>query len=106
MGRFSGNIGFVETVEMSPGVFAAPEAIERRYHGDIIARKVRLDTNGDTTNKDIVLNNDISIVADKFSKEHLGYMRYVVLHGLKWEIISAAIEYPRIRLTLGGLYNG
>lgn len=105
MGRFSGNIGFVETVEMSPGVFA-PEATERRYHGDMIARKVRLDTNSDTTNKDIVLNNDISIVADKFSKEHLGYMRYVVLHGLKWEITSATIEYPRIRLALGGIYNG
>ena len=84
MGRFSGNIGFVETVEMSPGVFA-PEVTERRY---------------------IVLNNDISIVADKFSKEHLCYMRYVVLHGLKWEIVSAVVEYPRIRLTLGGLYNG
>ncbi len=105
MGRFSGNIGFVETVEISPGVFA-PEVTERRYHGDIIARKVRLDSNGDSTNKDLTLSNDISIVADKFSKEHLGYMRYVVLHGLKWEIISAAIEYPRIRLTLGGLYNG
>lgn len=105
MARFSGNIGFVETAEMSSGVFA-PKVTERRYHGDIIARKVRLDTNGDTTNKDIVLNNDISIVADKFSKEHLGYMRYVVLHGLKWEIVSAVIEYPRIRLTLGGLYNG
>lgn len=105
MGRFSGNIGFVKTIEKSPGVFA-PEVIERRYHGDIIARKVCLDTNGDSTNKDLTLSNDISIVADKFSKEHLGYMRYVVLHGLKWEIVSAVIEYPRIRLILGGLYNG
>lgn len=105
MGRFSGNIGFVETVEMSPGVFI-PKVTERRCHGDIIARKVRLDSNGDSTNKDLTLSNDISIVADKFSKEHLGYMRYVVLHRLKWEIISAVVEYPRIRLTLGGLYNG
>lgn len=104
MGRFSGKIGFVETVETASGIFS-PVVTERQYHGDMITRRVRLDANGDSTNDELTLNNDISVVADKFSKEHLGYMRYVILHGLKWKITSATIEYPRIRLTIGGLYN-
>lgn len=104
MGRFSGKIGFVETVETSPGIFE-PVVTERPYHGEMITRRIRLDANGDSTNDDLTLNNDISVVADKFSKEHLGYMRYVILHDLKWKITSATIEYPRIRLAIGGLYN-
>ena len=104
MGRFSGKIGFVETVETSPGIYE-PVATERPYHGDFIVRRTRLDTNSNSTNDDLTISNDISIVADKFAKEHLGYMRYVILHGQKWKITAASIEYPRIRLTVGGLYN-
>ena len=104
MGRFSGKIGFVETVETSPGIYE-PVATERPYYGDFIVRRTRLDSNSSSTNDDLTISNDISIVADKFTKEHLGYMRYVILNGQKWKITVASIEYPRIRLTVGGLYN-
>lgn len=104
MGRFCGKIGFAETVEQSPGVYV-PKVTERTYHGDILARRVRSEESSESTNTNFVLNNDISIVADKFAKEHLGFMQYVVLSGLKWTITSATIEYPRIKLTIGGMYH-
>lgn len=104
MGRFCGAIGFAETVEQSPGVYV-PKVTERTYHGDIIARRVRLEETSETTNTNFTLNNDISIVADKFAKENLGFMQYVVLYGTKWKITSATIEYPRIKLTIGGMFN-
>lgn len=104
MGRFCGVIGFAETVEQSPGVYV-PKVTERTYHGDILARRVRLEETSETTNTNFTLNNDISIVADKFAKEKLGFMQYVVLYGTKWKITSATIEYPRIKLTIGGMFN-
>ena len=104
MGRFCGAIGFAETVEQSPGVYV-PKVTERTYHGDILARRVRLEETSETTNTNFTLNNDISIVADKFAKENLGFMQYVVLYGTKWKITSATIEYPRIKLTIGGVFN-
>lgn len=103
MGRFSGKVGFVRTEETKPGVYM-PVSTERKYRGDMLSRKIRFDS-GEGTIKDFSLNNDVSIVADKFSRENLGYIRYVVLNGLKWEVLSATIEHPRIRLSLGGLYN-
>nr|DAP67335.1 MAG TPA: hypothetical protein [Caudoviricetes sp.] len=104
MGRFCGAIGFAETVEQSPGVYV-PKVTERTYHGDILARRIRLEETSETTNTNFTLNNDISIVADKFAKENLGFMQYVVLYGAKWKITSATIEYPRIKLTIGGMFN-
>ena len=104
MGRFCGAIGFAETVEQSPGAYVQ-NVTERTYHGDVIARRVRLEETSETTNTNFTLNNDISIVADKFAKENLGFMQYVVFCGMKWKITSATIEYPRIKLTIGGIFN-
>ena len=106
MARFCGKVGFVQVAEQRPGIYLPGDPIERTYHGDAITRRVRLDNNRDSTNKDFVLSEEIRIVADKFAKENIGYMRYVVQHGFKWEIVSATFEYPRINLTLGGIYNG
>lgn len=105
MAKFSGKIGFSVEKETSPGVYL-PDIVERAYRGDLISRKVRLETNGESTNRNLTLNNDISIVADRFAKENLGYMVYAILHGQKWAITSADVESPRIRLTLGGLWHG
>ena len=101
--RFSGKVGFVMTRETSADVWE-PRVTERTYYGDVLARKVRFE-NGESTNSNLTIGNDISIVADKFAKENLGYMRYVTLGGRKWTVTSATIAYPRITLVLGGLWN-
>ena len=104
MAKYCGKVGFMTTVETARGVFQ--EGIEERtYYGDILRNSRRWSPQSTTIIDDIQIENQISIVADKFAEEHLGYMRYVTFSGSKYKITSASIEYPRITLTLGGLYN-
>ena len=39
-------------------------------------------------------------------KANLGVMRYVKYGGMAWKIDRVEILYPRINLTVGGVYNG
>lgn len=104
MARFSGKIGFVITTETRPGIYE-PTETERAYRGDLITRRVRVNL-GDTLNPALTLSNEISVVADSFAVNNVGYMRYVYLNGIKWSIESASVAYPRITLSIGGIYNG
>lgn len=108
MARFFGKIGFLTTVETDPdehpGVWEET-LVEKNYYGDLtkISRKWQ---NADGLNDDLVVTNQISIVADKFAYENFQTMKYVEFMGAKWKISSVEIEYPRISISLGGIYNG
>lgn len=104
MAKWFGKIGFnVGTVETAPSVYK--ETItEREYYGDVIRNQRRLQTT-DKVNDDIEINNEISIVADPYAMENFHMMRYITFMGTKWKISSVEVEYPRLSLTLGGVYN-
>ena len=104
MGRFYGHIGFLITQETTPGVWTE-EIVERPYYGDVLKHKMNWDKT-DQLNDNITLNNDFSIVADTYAYQCIGAMKYVKWNGVKWRISSAEVEHPRIRLTIGGVYNG
>ena len=55
---------------------------------------------------DISLANTLSVIADPYVQEHFCNLRYVTLYGGKWKVTDASVEYPRIVLTLGGLWHG
>lgn len=104
MAKFHGNIGFVRTEETASGVNELiPE--EYLYYGDIL-REARNYQKGERVNDDLVMQNRFSIVADKFARENLKFMRYVIWEGTYWQITSFEIQRPRIILTVGGVYNG
>lgn len=105
MARFFGNIGFVESEETEPGVFV-PDEYERPYMGDVLQERRRFSPSSNTTLDSLVLTNYLSIVADDFLLSHYQYMRYVEWLDAKWKIESVEIEYPRIKITFGGVYNG
>lgn len=73
-------------------------------HGDLI-RNTRQFQSGETLNDDINVANEISIVADPFARENFHKMRYVVFMGAKWKISKVEVGYPRLLLTIGGLYH-
>lgn len=104
MSKFSGIIGFVETVETVPGVWE-DKIYEKRYVGDLIRNTRRLQT-GDQVNDDIVITNEVSIIADPYARLNFHAMRYAEFMGAKWKITSVDVQYPRLILTLGGVYNG
>lgn len=104
MARFSGDVGYVENVKTGPGKWTPTETV-RHYYGDV-TRAVRRLSDGKSINDDITINNEISIVADPYAREHFFAIRWVTWQGAKWKVTSAEALYPRIVLSIGGLYNG
>lgn len=102
--KFFGKIGFVVTEETSPGVFEEVEE-DRPYYGDVNRNQRRWQPNSDL-NDDRLVTNEISVVADSWMRDNLGAMRWVEWENSKWKINSITLEYPRVVLTLGGVWNG
>ena len=102
--KFYGPVGFVESVEKRPGVKTlAP--VEHSYSGAVLKRSVRFQ-NGESVNDAISPQNQISILADPYARNHVGSMKYVKWMGTAWKINDVSVQYPRLILTLGGAYNG
>ena len=103
MAKYYGAIGYAETVEKRPGVWKE-QITERMYSGDLLKNTSRFQT-ADKLNDDINITNEISIVADPYANQNFHLMRYVVFMDTKWKITNVEVQYPRLRLTLGGVYN-
>lgn len=103
MAKWFGEIGFVVTGQTSPGVWEE-QVIKRNYYGDLFRNTRRLQT-ADKINDDINISNEISIVADPFAYENFHSIRYVEFMGAKWKVSNVEVQYPRLILTIGGLYN-
>lgn len=104
MAKFYGVIGYAVTKETAPGVWTE-EITEQSYYGDLTRNMRRLQDSGDL-NDDINVANEISIVADPYANANFHSMRYVAFMGVKWKISKVEVQYPRLILTLGGVYNG
>lgn len=104
MAKFYGAVGYIDYVETAPDVIVE-EPVERMYKGDLISNSRRL-SNGESINDTVTINNKISILADPYARNHIHAMRYVKWAGTQWKIDSVDVEYPRLILTLGGVYNG
>lgn len=101
--KYYGNIGFAEAVETAPDVWTE-KIIERPYRGDVIQFNRRWQ-NGVGTVDDINISNKIEIVSDTYMNNFIGFIRYVTWRGMKWKVTDVSIGYPRITLSIGGLYN-
>lgn len=103
MAKYYGAIGYAETSETRPGVWEE-RIIERNYYGELVRNTRRLQSS-DKVNDDINVANEISILADPYANENFHSMRYVEFMGAKWKISNVEVQYPRLILTIGGLYN-
>lgn len=104
MAKFCGIIGYVITKETEPGIYVE-EIVENQYYGNVVKNTRRLQE-GAKVNDDITISNQISIIADPFANNNFHAMRYVVFMGAKWKVTSVEVQYPRLILSIGGLYNG
>ena len=104
MAKWFGKIGYAETVEMAPGIWEE-KITEHEYFGDLLRNTRRLQS-ASQVNDNIDISNEISIVADPYANENFHSMRYAEFGGTKWKISSVDVQYPRLNLTLGGVYNG
>lgn len=105
MARWFGKVGYSETVETAPGVWM-PQDTVCEYTGDVNRNSTRWTGRSESTNDELTLNVQISIVADPFAIEHFSSIKWIEYMGAKWKIVNTEPQLPRILLTLGGVYNG
>ena len=105
MAKWYGVIGYGVTVQKTPGVFK-DDIEERNYAGDLIRNTSRWSTQTDSTNDELIISNQISIVADPFAYQNFHSIKFATFMGTKWKVTNIEVQYPRLILTLGGVYNG
>lgn len=104
MARFYGRVGYGEPVETTPGVWV-DDIVEYSYFGDVIRNSREL-REGENLNKDLSVQNSISIVADEYANAHFFAIRYVEWMGTLWTVSSVEVQSPRLLLRLGEVFNG
>lgn len=104
MNKFFGRVGFVCLKETAPSVWTEV-VTERHYCGDI-TRNSRRYQDSSHLNDNLNISNTISIVADPYALQNFHSLRYVNFMCSDWEVTDIEVQYPRLVLTLGGVYNG
>lgn len=104
MAKWYGKIGYAVTVQTAPSVWK-PKIEERSYFGDIIRNTSSRNETQDSTNDELKLDAQISIVADQFAYQHFASMKWIELYGVKWKVVKVEPQRPRLILTVGGQFN-
>lgn len=103
MPKFYGKIGFAEPTETSPGVWE-DIIVERNYYGEVVRNTRRMVTSNHL-NENVDISNEISIISDPYANNNFHSMRYVEFMGTAWKVNTVEVQYPRLILSLGGVYN-
>lgn len=104
MNRWYGKIGFGETVEIRKGVWR-PNIVEKTYYGNIESYKKRYNTQSNSTNEDLTIDVQLSIIADSYISLNCSAICYVKFMGARWKVTNVTPAPPRLILTLGGVYD-
>lgn len=104
--KFYGKVGFwEEDAETAPGIYT-PQIVEHTYGGDVKRDTRRFQSNSGEQNDPFTVNNRISILADLYAQRNWASIRYVLWNDEYWKVNSVEVDYPRIILDLGGVWNG
>lgn len=101
--RWYGSIGF-ETFEDDGHSKYTAQVIERNYYGEVYNRSIRK-SDGEGRNENVTYSQELSVISDPYLMQHYSSIAYVVLHYTKWKVTDIRVEHPRLKLTLGGLWN-
>lgn len=104
MAKFHGNVGYATNVETAPSVWKEVWTI-KCHSGDLLENRRKL-IDANTVNPGITISNKISVVATPYAREHFHEIRWVEFQNSKWTVSDVTVSYPRLILTLGGLYHG
>ena len=104
MAKFYGPVGYSISTEIRPGVWK-DQVVEHWYQGDVSNHHYR-NTPSDQVNQDLTVESEISIVSDLFAIHNFSRIRYVKWMGVPWTVMKVEVEHPRLRLRIGGVYNG
>lgn len=103
MSKFHGEIGFAK--ETTANGVTIEDIEEKAFYGEIF-RNSRSLQSSDQVNDNVNISNQISIIADPYAQLNFHAIRYAKFMGTKWKVTDVEVRYPRLILTLGGVYNG
>lgn len=103
--KFYGAVGFSRQIIDDKTQIAREESHERFYKGDVLSSSISWE-NDQEIHDDLRISNRISIIADSFFKKNIGAIRYVVISDTRWKVTKVEFKFPRLILSLGGVYNG
>lgn len=104
MNKWFGKIGYIAQVQTAPSVWKPQETV-REYYGDIIRNTSSWATNSESTNDDLTIDIQISIVSDPYAYQNFHSMKWIEFMGTQWKIKKVEPKYPRLILSVGGVYN-
>ena len=104
MAKWYGKVGYAVTENTEPGIWE-PKITEREYYGDVISNRWKRQNSGEI-NDNINLSKMISILSDPFAIQNCSNIAYVEYLGTKWKVTDVEPQFPRLLLTVGGVYNG
>lgn len=93
----------METVETATDVYEE-QIVEHNYYGDVLRHSSRWTGSG-KVNDNLDVSNELSILADPYALHHFHQIRYVEWMGVKWKVTNVSVVYPRLTLSIGGVYN-
>ena len=102
--RYSGKIGYAESVETAPGVWE-DVITERDYIGDVIQSTETL-TTASSILPEYRTTTSVSVLSDGVLKQNYSDVRYLSYLGELWTVTSAINKWPRIEFYIGEVYNG
>lgn len=106
--KYYGKIGFMYTDETDPinhpGVYNEVTT-EKTYSGEHMSTFSGSWRNGSKLNDDKTINTKISILADPFAQQHFNDIRYVWWLDKTWKVTNVEVQFPRLVLSVGDLYN-
>ena len=105
MAKWFGKIGFAESKNVGDGVWKQT-IIEREYYGELIRNTKNIQTVSDKISDDINIANELNIVSDPYANQNFHSIKYVNFMSTNWKVKSVEVKYPKLILTLGGVYNG
>ena len=103
MNKWYGKVGYVETVEVEPGIWEEQETV-RSYYGELVRNSSKFLVSGGV-NDDRDVSVELSVVADPYSELHFHSIRCVEFDGVIWKVNTVEPKRPRLILALGGEYN-
>lgn len=104
MAKWFGKVGYIKTEETAPGVFEEVKT-EIEYYGDLTRNHRRWESSKEL-NDNVTLQSEVSIISDHYALQNFQYIRYIEYMGSYWKVTSVDVQYPRIVMSIGGVYSG
>jgi hypothetical protein len=104
MAKYFGKVGYAIPTVVKPGV-TEEKITEKDFCGEDTRAISRWNTSTQL-NDNIDIDKQISIIADPFAYNNFMFIRYITVYGQRWKVNSVEVKYPRLILSVGGIYNG